>query len=352
MYLTCALHKFFKIMLRLYSIYHEVYPEFIKQLENSAALQRIDRIDMNCGVNYTSYPLFRDLQPYSRLQHSIGTALIIYHFTHDTVQSLAGLMHDIATPAFSHTIDFMNGDYIKQESTEENTRMCIEKDPCISHFLSITNISIEKVCDYHIYPIADNPSPQLSADRLEYTLSNACNYHFASKKDIADIYADIIVGTNENNVQELVFQHSEQAERFAYLALQCGKVYVSLQDRFAMEALARLTKTCLQKHVLEMNDLWKDEFYVIDKICRSQYSQAWAKYCSLSSVQESDTGICIYAKKRYIDPYVLGKGRICSIRDTIKHDVDSFLKDDMHEKLIGECQDGRKYNCGCEWEPR
>ena len=333
----------------LYAIYHDEFPEFIKQLENSAALQRIDHIDMNCGVNYTSYPLFRDLQPYSRLQHSIGVALIIYHFTHDTVQSLAGLMHDISTPAFSHTIDFMNGDYLKQESTEENTRICIENDACISQYLSTNKISIEDVCNYHIYPIADNPSPQLSADRLEYTLSNALNYHFASKKEIAEIYTDITIGINEKCEEELLFMHSEQAECFAYLALRCGKVYVSQQDRFAMEALARLTKTCLQKHVLDMDDLWKDECFVIHKICQSEYKLAWEKYCSLSSVQKSDEGICIHAKKRYIDPYVLGKGRICSIRDTIKHDVETFLEEDMHDKLIGECQDGKEYNCGCEW---
>ena len=28
------------------------------------------------------------------------------------------------------------------------------------------------MADYHIYPIADNDTPMLSADRLEYTLSN------------------------------------------------------------------------------------------------------------------------------------------------------------------------------------
>ena len=34
------------------------------------------------------------------------------------------------------------------------------------------NIKIDEVADYHIYPIADNDTPMLSADRLEYTLSN------------------------------------------------------------------------------------------------------------------------------------------------------------------------------------
>ena len=33
------------------------------------------------------------------------------------------------------------------------------------------NIRIDEVSDYHIYPIADNDTPRLSADRFEYTLS-------------------------------------------------------------------------------------------------------------------------------------------------------------------------------------
>ena len=35
------------------------------------------------------------------------------------------------------------------------------------------NIKIEEIDNYHIYPIADNDTPKLSADRLEYSLSNA-----------------------------------------------------------------------------------------------------------------------------------------------------------------------------------
>lgn len=48
-------------------------------------------------------------------------ALLTYKLTNDKVATLAGLFHDIATPCFSHVIDYMNGDYENQESTEEYT---------------------------------------------------------------------------------------------------------------------------------------------------------------------------------------------------------------------------------------
>ena len=69
-------------------------------------MQRLKDIGMNCGVEYTALT-FSNIVPYSRYQHSREFALIVYHFTHDLEQTVAGLLHDIATPVFAHTIDFI-----------------------------------------------------------------------------------------------------------------------------------------------------------------------------------------------------------------------------------------------------
>lgn len=54
---------------------------------------------MDCGCDYTN--LFPRHEWYSNLDHSVGVALIIWNFTHDKKQTLAGLFHDIATPVFT-----------------------------------------------------------------------------------------------------------------------------------------------------------------------------------------------------------------------------------------------------------
>ena len=56
--------------------------------------------------------------------------------------------------------------------------------------LNRDGIKVEEVADYHIYPIADNDTPCLSSDRLEYTLSNGLG---ATEKiwtldDVKEIY--------------------------------------------------------------------------------------------------------------------------------------------------------------------
>ena len=153
------------------SIYHHEIPEFLEPYLETEAMQRLKLIDMNCGMNYTSYPRFKKIEAYSRFHHSLGCALIVWHFTHDRVQSLAALFHDIATPAFSHVVDFVYGDYENQETTEDRTAMMIRNDPGIMSQLKLEGIDAELVSDYHLYPIADNASPRLCADRLEYISS-------------------------------------------------------------------------------------------------------------------------------------------------------------------------------------
>lgn len=65
-------------------------------------------------------------------------------------------MNTKISPTFKHCIDFLNGDAETQESTEQQP--------------------LEVISNYKIYPIADNETPKLSADRLEYTFMNCNNF--------------------------------------------------------------------------------------------------------------------------------------------------------------------------------
>ena len=77
------------------------------------------------------------------------------------------------------------------------------------------NISITEIEDYHIYPIADNDSPKLSADRLEYTLSDGLVTQDAfSLESIRKIYNDLTILKNEDNQDELGFKTLEIAEEY------------------------------------------------------------------------------------------------------------------------------------------
>ena len=198
-------------------------------------MQRLKDVGMHCGCEYTSFPMFVGLDNYSRYKHSVGCALIVWHFTQDRRQTIAALLHDIATPTFAHVVDFLNGDHLKQESTENGTVNIIASSPGIMTRLKEWNIELEEVADYHVYPIADNDSPKLSADRLEYTLSNLVNYRITPTEKIKELYDHLMVGKNEEGEDELMFDDFQIAEAFCLSALETSKIYVADEDRFAMQ---------------------------------------------------------------------------------------------------------------------
>ena len=156
-------------MQQLLSYYHAQIPAFLRPFLALPALRRLEDVGMNCGCEYTGFPRFRDLPVCSRYRHSVGAALIVWHFTQDRAQTLAALFHDVSTPVFAHVVDFLRGDYLRQEATEDGTERLLRADPAIARLLADLGLTIDDVKDYHVYPIADNDTPRLSADRLEYT---------------------------------------------------------------------------------------------------------------------------------------------------------------------------------------
>lgn len=85
------------------------YPEWLNDYINTKELLSQKYISVTCGTIYSD--LFETDFFFSSLDHSIAVALIVWNFTHDKKQTIAGLLHDIATPAFKHCVDFLNGDY-------------------------------------------------------------------------------------------------------------------------------------------------------------------------------------------------------------------------------------------------
>lgn len=335
------------------------FPEFLNDYINTKEMQRLGYISVSCG---TIYSKLYDLGYYSSLSHSIGVALIIWHFTHDKKQTLAGLFHDIATPVFKHTIDFLNGDYMKQETTEKLTAKIIKNSTQIRALLKRDKIRLKDVVDYHIYPIADNEIPKLSADRLEYTMSNALIvYKCENLEKIREIYNSIDVlkeetkdtkevnkadetkekneekvkneinKKNEQNEEskqnetskvdladnelELGFTDIKKAEEFVAISSKLSIKYRDDKTRYSMQFLADIVKKLNKEKKITKKDLYeKKESEIIELIensdCKEEFEK-WKKATKIitSKNKPAETQKNIYyinqkAKIRYIDPLV------------------------------------------------
>ena len=256
-----------------FAILEPKFPEWLNEYINTKELLSQQYISVTSGTIYSN--LFESDFFFSSLDHSVAVALIIWHFTHDKKQTLSGLFHDIATPAFKHCVDFLNGDYMTQESTEDLTTVIIKNSKEIMTLLKRDNIKISEVNNYHIYPIADNDTPKLSADRLEYSLSNALFiYKLLDFKVIKEIYDDIEIQKNEVGEIELGFKTKKIARDFVKVTSKLSIMYREDRTRYSMQFVADILKRLSDDGKISKRDLYElKESDVINIIESSKYKE-------------------------------------------------------------------------------
>ena len=83
--------------------HHYCYPDSGKLLKYNAIDGKLHTV-RSISSKYKIYKV--NQREYSILEHSVGVALITWHFTRDKKQTLAALFHDISSPAFKHWPNF------------------------------------------------------------------------------------------------------------------------------------------------------------------------------------------------------------------------------------------------------
>ena len=319
-----------------FKILEPEFPEWLNEYIDTKELLSQQYISVTCGTIYSD--LFESDFFFSSLDHSVAVALIVWHFTHDQKQTLAGLFHDIATPAFKHCVDFLNGDYMTQESTEDLTTELIKQSKEIMTLLKRDNIDITEVDNYHLYPIADNNTPKLSADRLEYSLSNALfTYKLLDLAIIKEIYNDIEIQKNEEKDVELGFKTKKIARNFVKVTSRLSVIYREDRTRYSMQFIADILKKLNEENKISKKDLYeKKESEVINIIESSKYKEIfniWKKAKKVQvSTEEPQNVYYVHhgAKIRYIDPLFNGErmSKCCKIA---KKMIDNNLSYDMNK---------------------
>ena len=331
-----------KRIIEYFNILEPEFPGWLNDFINTKELLSQRYISITCGTIYSN--LFESDFFFSSLDHSVAVALIIWHFTHDKKQTLSGLFHDIATPAFKHCVDFLNGDYMNQESTEDLTTEIIKKSSEIVKLLERDNIKISEIDDYHIYPVADNDTPKLSADRLEYSLSNALfTYKIIDKESIKEIYNDIEIQRNSENEIELGFKTKKIARKFVSVTSKLSIIYREDRTRYSMQFIADILKRLSNEKKILKQDLYNlKESEVIDIIESSKYNDIfniWKNATKVKTSKEEPKDVYYVhhgAKIRYIDPLVNGEriSKICKIANNminknLSYDMNNYVYLDL-----------------------
>ncbi len=286
-------------------------PEFLFKYLNSSSLVRLKKVGYFCGMDYASSDIYNFSEYISRFDHSLTVALIVYNLTHDKKATLAGLFHDIATPCFSHVIDYMNKDYEKQESTEEYTEFILRSDSYLKECLKKDGLCIEDIVDFKKYTIVDNDRPKVCADRIDGVVLTGIGWtKNITKKDISDIIHDMDIFINEDKEEEIGFKSIEIAKKVVDVSNTIDVYCHSREDNYMMELLANITRMSIDKKIITYDDLYRyNEQELFSLLSRTNYLDIHNLVDKFKNIKSEDIPKLDMpkVKRRDLNPLVKGK---------------------------------------------
>lgn len=231
--------------------------DFLIKYLQTPSLLRLKKVGYFCGMDYASKDIYNFSEYISRYDHSLTVSLLVYKLTKDKNAALAGLFHDIATPCFSHVIDYMNKDYEKQESTEEYTERILRNDECLRKYLQEDNIEMDDIVDFKKYTIVDNERPKVCADRIDGVILTGMGWtKNIDNEDIKQIVDDLCIFRNEKNEEEIGFKTQSVATKVLEVSESIDRYCHSKEDNYMMQLLAEITKLSIDRKYISYEELY------------------------------------------------------------------------------------------------
>lgn len=295
---------------KYFNILSSEIPIFLLPYIQTNTMLRLKDISFFCGMEYGNKDYYNFKYYISRLDHSISTALVVWNFSQDKKQTIAALFHDARTPATSHVIDYLNKDYIMQESTEEGLKETLIKDKELICLLNKDGYKVDEMIDFKKYPLIDCKRPKLCADRIDGLFLTSLIWAKNIELDeIKEIYEDLTLIKNEDNNLEYSFNNIKYVHRFIELNNKLNKLTNSIFDYNSMAICAELIKYLINKKVITYDDLYvlTDHllFDIIDKYSKidKTFKDIYNNFKLLKKIETDMPEL----KQRDIDPLILNK---------------------------------------------
>ncbi len=238
----------------------ESMPEFLKEYLSMPSITRLKDITYLCGMDYASKYVYDFKEPISRYDHSLTVALMTWNFTHDIKATIAALYHDAATPCFSHVIDYMNRDYLVQESTEKPLEDMLKKDSILSNKLKDDNIDIEDIINFKKYSIVDLERPKLCADRLDGIILTGISWTKQIDECMINKFIDgISLYMNEDGEYEIGFNNEDAAIEALIINNSIDSLCHTRSDNYMMELLANIVNLAIKREYISYEQLYSSK---------------------------------------------------------------------------------------------
>jgi uncharacterized protein len=298
-------------------------------LLDSSAMVRLRGIHQG-GASYLVRPR-RDL---TRYDHSIGVMLLIRSLGGSREEQIAGLLHDVSHTAFSHVADLVfqrpDDDYHEQRFAQ------VVRRSDIPSILARHGVSLDEVCDHHRWPMLEQPSPDLCADRVDYTLRDLSRVGRIAPEDVAAFLGALVVSGGKI-VSATLDAAVWFAQRYADEVLE---LFMNPVELYANALLANVLRAALSSGLINEDDLYARDDEMMERLRASHDAAITQRVGALHAgmvVIEDPLRFDMHArtKPRIADPLVRmadGTLRRCS-------DLEPSIKE-VHRKALTRASEG------------
>jgi hypothetical protein len=275
------------------------------ELIESPCFQRLKNIHQYGVAYYTSHK-----EEYSRYDHSLGVFAILRLKGASLEEQVSGLLHDASHTVFSHVGDWVFGKMNQEKDYQNSIHEEFLKKYGLGDILLKYNISPEQILPLeHLFPMLEQKSPTLCADRIEYNIQGAFFQNFLTHDEAIEILSDLqfIDGDWVSTRPDLM----RKLGRFSlFMTETCwGSAHNHLVSTWLADALLRGLEIGLisfdELHIGEDDFVWK-------KLCNSDDNMIQALIHKIRFADDyyqlvddaSDADIIVKSKFRGIDPLI------------------------------------------------
>ncbi len=293
-----------------YQDYLGKLPDDLNKYVDLSFMLRLKGITLLCSMINASKHMYKfNLPNITRFDHSLNDAKITWKLTQSREKTLASLFHDVASPTWCHVVDYLNNDFVAQESTEEKTEEILRKSDKLLEYLARDGIDFSKIVDFKIYSEADLPRPKLCADRVENTISTAFAWMGNITVDEAKCVIDSLrLYKNEDGETEIGLNNYEAALMLVNINREINRLTHTKEDNFMMLTASEILKRLIDTKAVSYDDLFLiTESDLIDIIEASQDEAVKKFYREYKTAQTIPDIYVPKIKEIVLNPLVKGK---------------------------------------------
>lgn len=246
----------------------------------------------------------------TRFDHSVGAMLLVKQLGGSVEEQIAALLHDVSHTAFSHVIDYVVDGHDDQSYHEEIKEAYLSQTD-IPDALSQFGYDWHNFLHEEDYPILEQPSPRLCADRVDYFLRDAQSLGLATDEEIQFGLESLVV---ENG--RIALNNQQAAHWFAHTYIQADDAsWANFREVGLYEVTARVIKRALKIGLITKADFMMADQEFWQKLHQSDDAklQDWLSLVSLDtqfSWDEANPTFRVSTKLRAIDPDVVVGGEL------------------------------------------